>query len=272
VPELPEVEIARRNLQRWTQDRTVTGVEALDPARSPVAPGALEGRRVLAWERRGKLLIGRLEGVTLFSHLGMTGKWVRDPAGRRFLRLRVALSGGLEVGVLDARRLGRTWLVPGRGDDDPAVARLGPDPLADGVHGTGGLGGLDGELLRARLAGGRGAVKTLLLDQGRIAGLGNICAVEACFRAGLHPHTPAAELGAEDLERLARGLREHIARTLEIEDGDEIAYVTQGGHNPFLVYGREGAPCPRCAAAIARETLAGRPTFTCPRCQPPRSP
>jgi len=263
MPELPEVEIVRRNLERWTVGRVVVAVDAPDLGRTEGDPTAIVGRRVLSWRRRGKLLLGALDGgIGVVSHLGMTGKWVREPNERRFVRARWTLDDGGTVGLVDARRLGRTFVFSGVPDGHPAVAKLGVDPVHDG---------LDGEPLRARLGRGRAPLKQRLLEQHRVAGLGNICVVEACFRAAVHPHTPLDAVPADRWGPLAAGALDHIAATLLAEDGDEVAYVNEGGANTFLAYGREGEPCPRCATPLRREVLAGRPSFFCPACQPPPS-
>ncbi|TNF29452.1 MAG: hypothetical protein EP329_15660 [Deltaproteobacteria bacterium] len=266
MPELPEVEIVRRNLERWTVGRAIVAIGAPDLGRVDGDPGALVGRRVRAWRRRGKLLLGELAGADgddgllgVVSHLGMTGKWVREPGDRRFVRMTWTLDDGLTVGLVDARRLGRTFVFAGPPDAHPRVASLGPDPLHDG---------LDGATLRARLGRGRAPLKSRLMEQGRVAGLGNICVVEACFRAGVHPHTPLSDVPADRWDALAAGAVAHIHKTLADEAGDEVAYVNEGGPNPFLAYGREGEPCPHCGDAIVRAVLAGRPSFFCPSCQP----
>jgi formamidopyrimidine-DNA glycosylase len=260
MPELPEVEIVRRNLTRWTVGRTVVRVDAPDQGRLDGDPEALVGRRVRAWRRRGKLLLGELDGdLGVLSHLGMTGKWVHAPGDRRFVRLTLTLDDGGVVGLVDARRLGRTTILRGRPEDHPTARALGPDPLLDG---------LTGATLRARLGGGRAPLKQRLLEQGRVAGLGNICVVEACHRARLHPHTPLDAVPDGAWDALAAAALDHIAATLEAEDGDEVAYVNEGGDNAFLAYGKAGSPCSFCGAIIARAVLAGRPSYYCPACQP----
>ncbi|PIE17220.1 MAG: hypothetical protein CSA66_06370 [Proteobacteria bacterium] len=182
MPELPEVEIVRRNLSRWMgPERAVVRVAAAAAGRIEGDLQRLVGRRAARWGRRGKVLIGAFDGgVALLSHLGMSGKWVRAPAPRGYERIVVDLDDGTRLALVDTRRLGRTWVV----DADavaahPRLAGLGPDPLADG---------LDGPTLRARVVAGRpGPLKTRLLDQARLAGFGNICVAEA---ASAPPSTP----------------------------------------------------------------------------------
>ncbi|MCB9731230.1 MAG: Fpg/Nei family DNA glycosylase [Deltaproteobacteria bacterium] len=260
MPELPEVEIARRNLERHTGGGEIVALEPLPGADLEGDVAHAVGAVLARWERHGKLLVGRLAGGgAVLSHLGMTGKWVRDADDRPHQRVLLAVRRGddvARVSLVDPRRLG--WV---RVTDDPDawLDRLGPDALDPA---------LDAATLAARAGGGRVPLKTRLLDQARVAGLGNICVLEACFRAGVHPHTPAGAVPPAAWERLLDGARAHIAHTLEVEAGEEITYLSEGGDNPFLVYGRAGSPCPRCAAPIARDVLAGRPTFFCPTCQP----
>lgn len=260
MPELPEVEATRDNLVRWTTGRRVVAV-ALDPAGTHLAPFApLIGRTLTGWRRHGKRLAGLLtndEQVVLVQ-LGMTGRIVKDAApDRPHQRVRLTFDDASTLSLIDTRRLGRVVLCANL---DEAFSGLGPDALYERPDGPT-LGRLLGLHRKAPL-------KAALLDQARIAGLGNIAAVEACHRAGLHPHRPLDSLFAFDLAALSLGIAEHLAHTLATTLGhDEIAYVSEGGENPFLVYGREALPCPRCAVTITRVLAAGRPSFWCPGCQ-----
>ncbi len=266
MPELPEVEINRRNLERWTLGRRVGGLCALDPARFEGVASALAGLRFSAWRRHGKLLQGRLEdGSVLQSHLGMTGQWVADPApDRRGLRVIVALSGAqapARVGLVDPRRFGRTVVLPpGHPGAPRALARLGPDAMRTP---------LSPQALGAGLGRRSTPLKSRLMDQSFIAGLGNIAVVEIAHRARLHPHVPVHRLGPADHARITGAIAAHIAYVLDVEGGDEIAYLgSASAVNPFLCYGREGEPCPDCATPFVRGALSGRPSFWCPACQP----
>jgi formamidopyrimidine-DNA glycosylase len=275
MPELPEVEVARANLARWALGRRITAVEAeptrvLRPGR-PSSLAALVGARLAAVDRTGKALMLRLDGkrgtIGVYSHLGMTGKWLRRRGGEaaRFSRVRLALDDGWVLHHADLRLFGRFLLVPGaRFERLPEVARLGPDPLRDGV---------DVEALAAALARTRRPIKVALLDQAILAGVGNIQASEALFRARLDPRRPAADLSRPEVRRLSAGVLASIRDTLEafrqdgaLDDRAVVAYVEEGARNPFAVYDREGEPCPRCKRArVARVTLGGRGTFFCPR-------
>ncbi|MCC6625486.1 MAG: Fpg/Nei family DNA glycosylase [Deltaproteobacteria bacterium] len=271
MPELPEVEATRDNLARWTRAAgPITDVQVLDP-RLALDRRALVGRRVLAARRHGKQLAldlarprARTPDLVLAAHLGMTGKWVRaaiDAPPRPHARLVLAF-GDVASSFVDPRRFGDVRvLAPG---EDP-FAGLGPDAL-DAPLST--------PALRAALGRGRAPLKARLLDQRRLAGLGNIAAVEACHRARVHPHTPVDDVPERAWRDLPRAIHDHLVKTLDDCLGhDEIAYLSEGAPSPFLVYGHEGAPCPRCRATgrlalVVKTSHAGRPTYYCARCQP----
>ena len=268
VPELPEVEFARRGLEAWLEGRTVSRAEA-PPSRvfrggDPAAVAtALAGRKLRTAERKGKyLLLSFDRDVGLLAHLGMTGKWVlrrQGEAGPRHPRFQFVLSRGDRVIYDDPRMFGRIALAPSAGLRElPEVACLGPDPLADG---------LDPADLGARLARTTRSIKAALLDQAVIAGIGNIQAAEALFRARIDPRRPARELTRRELRSLVHGIDESIAFTLAAQEQREIAYIDEGGPNPFLVYDRANAPCPRCRHPLERIVQGGRSTYFCPRCQ-----
>jgi formamidopyrimidine-DNA glycosylase len=279
VPELPEVEVAARNLRRWTRGRRVRAVEAGRTAivKAGDGPGfeALEGARFTKVDRVGKnLLLTLARGrapIGLWSHLGMTGKWLRRARGAeapRFSHARLALDDGATLHYCDMRRFGRLQVVPGaRFDDVPRLAALGPDPLRDGI---------DAKALHARLARVRLPIKVALLDQTILAGVGNIQSIEACWRARINPRRAANALTRAEVGALARAILASIAFTLAQFDeegadkGDgEIVYVEEDREaNPFKVYGRAGLPCPRKNGTITRIVQAGRSTFFCPACQP----
>lgn len=268
MPELPEVEVARRNLQRWLGRRRLTRVE-LSPSvfyngRANDYAAKLCGRTILRVERRGKWLRLVSDGaLTLYSHLGMTGKWVArasDDAPQRFERARLD-AGARSVRYVDPRRFGR--LFGAVADQRPAAwAALGPDPLLDGI---------DIVQLHNKLARSRRSIKETLLDQTVLAGVGNIQAAEALWRARIHPARASKSLTPAEVGALARAVEASIRDTLADEDGPEITYVEEpGADNPFDVYGRAGEPCPRCRARLRRIVQGGRSTVYCARCQPLR--
>lgn len=275
MPELPEVELAARNLRRWAEGRRVLAVE-WDPAARrifrPATPAAfaraVEGARLAAIDRIGKHLLLRLvrarAPLGVLAHLGMTGKWVRregaEPAPHHS-RARLRLEGGAVLHYQDPRLFGRLRVVEGaRFEEVPEIAALGPDPLAVGI---------DPAALAEGLSRSRLPVKVRLLDQSLLPGVGNIHASEACFRARIDPRRPARALAGREVKALARAVLASFRMTLEAEDGPEITYVEEpGAANPFLVYAREGERCPRCRRATLRRIVqAQRSTFFCPACQ-----
>lgn len=255
MPELPEVEATRDNLARWTVGKTVRAVWT-DPVEASAALAGLVGMTFERWYRRGKRLAAVTNGPVVLVQLGMTGRVVRDaPVERPFQRVRLTLDDGV-LSLVDVRRLGRVAVCDSL---DAAFLGLGPDALEPLAPQT--LGRLLGRTRKAPL-------KAALMDQARIAGLGNIAVLEACFRARIHPQRPLASLADTDFAALSGAIAEHLTHTLSTTLGhDEIAYVSEGGDNPFLVYGREGAPCSRCGDVIQRALVAGRPDFWCPHCQ-----
>jgi formamidopyrimidine-DNA glycosylase len=265
MPELPEVEHAARVIRAALDGRTIEGARV---AKTRVVRGAsaqaverlLAGQRVRAVERRGKWIRIALDGGgALFSHLGMTGKWRERPPGDAPLpheRARID-ARGRSLRYTDQRLFGR--LVPSPSGELDEWRALGRDPLADG---------LDATALGALLAGRRVPVKVALTDQALVAGLGNIQATEALWRAGIDPGRRADALEKSEVARLTRGIRDSLRATLRDESGPEISYVEEpGAPNPFRIYGKAGEKCPRCGEKILKRTIAGRTTAFCRRCQ-----
>jgi formamidopyrimidine-DNA glycosylase len=260
MPELPEVEHTRKNLGRWMHGARIVAARALDRIVVPkkAAFDRLAGRRVDTIERRGKWLKLALDdGTLLFAHLGMTGDWQRHdttPKALRFERARIDLAKGSSrwsVRYVDARRLGRILVTR---DDTPTWRKLGPDPLGDGI---------DEIRLAARLARRKKrSIKEVLMDQTVLAGVGNIQAIEALWRAKIDPRSDATALDDAHIHTIARAIRWTIDRTLA-----DLTRPDGGEDNPFMIYGRKGTPCPRCKTALHRIELGGRTTTFCPGCQ-----
>jgi formamidopyrimidine-DNA glycosylase len=273
MPELPEVETIVRGLAPRLAGRRIDGVwwsgQGLHLGRKVDLRGlraVAVGHAVARVRRRGKYILIDVDGGDdqgIIVHLGMTGRLrVQSVTAERAPHTHVVfpLGGGDELRFVDARRFG--WVTPGRPmARDPALSALGPDPLTE----------LDAAALAAALSAARTPIKAFLLDQRRIAGLGNIYVAEALFRVGAHPATPARRLARRAPELLAavrEALEGGIARrgtTLrDYVDADGFA-----GDNAaaLLVYGRAGEPCVRCGAEIRRRVDGGRATFFCPRCQ-----
>jgi len=268
VPELPEVETIRRQLAPLVENRMLARVEILDPRWSrPLAPAELEesivGRRVQRLGRRGKYLVWHLSGdVHLAQHLRMTGAVLSEPEPEpAHVRVRIELRPKRRLVVVDPRRFGTGELLLGTQTlEEFFIARLGYEPFDPRFT---------PEHLRA-LARGRGApIKALLLDQRRIAGVGNIYADEALYRAGIHPLRPAGKLSREQYRRLRETIIEALeegidARGATIDDFRHVDGVRGSFQDLFLVHRREGEPCPRCGTMI----VAGRGTYVCENCQP----
>jgi formamidopyrimidine-DNA glycosylase len=272
VPELPEVETIRRQLAPVVEGRRVEALQIDDPRWClPLAPeavrDAVEGRRVDALGRRGKYLVLALEDdVFLLLHLRMTGTLLLDPpAGTPYARVRLSLDDGHELRFCDPRRFGTGELAVGVAARDAFfAARLGLEPLS---------GSLDGAALRRLARGRRAPVKAFLLDQRHVAGVGNIYADEALFRARIHPLRPAGSLTRAQCDALAEGVRGALAAGLAaggatIDDFRHADGVRGAFQDEFLVHRRAGEPCPSCGAEVVKLVAAGRGTYACPRCQP----
>ncbi len=281
MPELPEVETICRQLEPEIVGRRIVGVEVLDPRWSRPEPAAeiqrgCIGREISSVSRRGKyILIGLDDGSTLLMHLRMTGNLVvaeQRLGGRRLyepepddrhLRAILRLDDGRSLEFTDPRRFGHAALLGERALDLYLDQRLGVEPLG---------GELTPELI-GRLAEGRTApLKSFLLDQGKIAGIGNIYADEALHRAALHPLSPAGSMRAEHCQELRDGiiaaLEFGIANGGSSIDDYRDARGDEGSmQEEFLVHTREGQSCPRCGGRISRIVVGGRSTYFCGACQ-----
>lgn len=274
MPELPEVEVVRRALEPFLVGRVplsfrVSGKKMREDVPAAVLADALAGRPVAAVRRRAKYLIVEVEGArALVIHLGMSGRLaLLDSAapGDRHDHLAIAFDDGRELRFNDARRFGRVGVhyLSAPGGVPEFLAGLGPEPLERGF---------DGAVLRAAIGARRTPIKTLLLDQNVVAGVGNIYAVEALFRAGVRPDRPAASLSAPEADALARAIKTVLRASIRqggttlrdhrIPDGSEGRFARK-----LLVYGRAGQPCPNCGRALSFVRQSGRATCFCAGCQ-----
>ena len=273
MPELPEVETIRRRLAPVVEGTTIESAEIVDPRLTrPVDPAdvarALVGERIVSLDRRGKYLLWRLaSGRTLVVHLRMTGSLRHAPEGRlpedTYRRATLAVDSGAAIGYRDVRRFGTWELLDAEHLGVYLDTRLGPEPLAPSFTAA---------RLASSTAGRTTPVKGFLLDQRRIAGVGNIYADEALWRAQIHPLRPAGDLGTEELTRLHRALRAVLRKGIERRGSTLTDYVTPDGErgamqDEFHVYGRLGEPCDRCGRPIERIVVGGRGTWFCPHCQ-----
>jgi formamidopyrimidine-DNA glycosylase len=288
VPELPEVETVRRQLAPLVQGRRVQRIEILDARWSrPLEPhelaDALRGRRVRELGRRGKYLIWHFdEEVHLLQHLRMTGAVLCAPRPEpAHVRVRIELgprsaaavraAGGLvgprrqRLVIVDPRRFGTGELVLGAAELDRFfAARLGVEPLEEDFT---------AEHLRTLARGRSAPIKAFLLDQRRVAGVGNIYADEALHRARIHPLRPAGALTRAQHERLrdavVAALREGIdARGATIDDFRHVDGFRGSFQDRFRVHRRAGEACATCGTQIVKMVVGGRGTYVCERCQP----
>jgi formamidopyrimidine-DNA glycosylase len=273
MPELPEVETVRTSLEPKLVGRRFEDVEILDsrltrPTEPAEVAGELTGERVAAVGRRGKYLIVRFEsGLVLLIHLRMTGNLVHSQNGaegvKSHVRAVVRLDDGSDIIYRDVRRFG-TWLVLRDDELDPYLAaRLGLEPLGPGFSARG---------LADRLQGRGSPIKAALLDQRMLAGVGNIYADEALWRARIDPRRPARELEEHEVRALHRGIRRALEAGIARQGATLRDYRTPDGgagrmQHEFKAYGRDGEPCPRCGAPIVKTRLGGRGTWFCPSCQ-----
>jgi formamidopyrimidine-DNA glycosylase len=268
VPELPEVETIRRHLAPHVEGRLLERLEVLDPRWCRPLPGdeiaaAVEGRTLRALGRRGKYLVMELEGdVHLMLHLRMTGNLLVEP--QRHTRVRFGFAGR-ELLYDDPRRFGTGELALGADARDAFfAARLGLEPFD---------AGFTPRHLQGLARGCRAPVKAFLLDQRRIAGVGNIYADEALFRAGVHPLRPAGSLSRAQWEAIHRGVIEALqagidAKGATIDDFRNPDGVYGTFQHQFLIHLREGEACDRCGRTIRKLRAAGRGTYVCEGCQP----
>ncbi|MBV9606429.1 MAG: bifunctional DNA-formamidopyrimidine glycosylase/DNA-(apurinic or apyrimidinic site) lyase [Solirubrobacterales bacterium] len=276
MPELPEVETIRRQLAPHLTGRTITRAQLLDPRWTrPDPPAAvaaeLGGAVVERLERAGKYLVWALSGERyLLMHLRMTGTLLFDPpAPPLHTRVLLDLDDGHRLIYVDPRRFGTGHLLHGADARDEYLnARIGTEPFTPEFT---------PELLRGLGRGRAAPVKAFILDQRRVAGVGNIYADEALFRAGIHPLRPAGRLSGADWARLRDGIEEALsagiqAKGASIDDFRHIDGARGSFQDLFLVHRRAGRPCPRCGTGIRKIVVGGRGTYVCERCQPkPRS-
>ncbi len=273
MPELPEVEtvvrglraplIGRRIERMWQDWASTIHSPAPDEFAARVA-----GQRVRALNRRGKYILIALEHDTLVIHLKMSGRlYVADSdevhAADRWVHVRFDLDGGRQLRFSDLRKFGRVYLSD---DVDSLLSHLGPEPLSDDFTLEGFRGGMRGR---------KRAIKSLLIEQAFVAGVGNIYADEALFRAGIHPATGVDLLTESDTELLHQTIRAALRAGIEHEGASINWYRKPDGdkgesQNHFYAYGRTNLPCRQCGTAINKIRVAQRGTHFCPQCQPER--
>jgi formamidopyrimidine-DNA glycosylase len=274
VPELPEVETVCRGLRASILGDTVSGVEVLrnDSVEYPdvkTFSKSLVGHEFSSVSRRGKYILLTLDGQAgLAVHLRMSGRFIVMPGDReaeRFLRVRLQLKSGRQIQYSDMRVFGRLWYVP-KGESFetviPTLAELGPEPLEQ----------LTAEILQAALKNRKQVIKTALLDQRIVAGIGNIYADESLFLSGINPLRPAGSLKKIELIKLTETIQAVLTRAIEAGGTTFSDYTNAEGVNGRYqheahVYGRDGEKCRVCASVIERVKVGGRSTHFCVVCQ-----
>ena len=272
MPELPEVETIRRQLAPHLEGRTIESAEILDFRWTrPVDPREVEyeltGAHVEKVGRFGKYLVWSLSGDRyLLIHLRMTGALLFDPeVDPLHTRVRLELDGGHRLVYVDPRRFGTGHLLHGAAARDAYLsARLGVEPFTEEFT---------SDYLRTAARGRSAPVKAFLLDQRRIAGIGNIYADEALFRARVHPLRPAGRLTGAQWALIRDGVEEALAAGIEakgasIDDFRHVDGARGSFQDRFLVHRREGEPCPNCGRPIRKIVVGGRGTYVCEHCQP----
>lgn len=283
MPELPEVETIARQLRGLVTGRTVAHFRCewhrlTEPEPAALFAKRLEGRRIAGVRRRGKFVVLDLEGGdALIVSLRMTGQLLfrdREVEAHPHRRAHIAFADGTALEFADTRKFGRMAIVDaaaldGTGDrrrraGEPLHRHLGVEPLSRRFTAR-----WLREFLRRRA---KAAVKPLLLDQTGIAGVGNIYAIEALWRARIHPLRSAGSLRTDEVERLHEALRWVLRKGIRFGGASRRDYRDARGQEgrmqqEFQVYGRAGEPCPRCGAEVRRTVVGARGTFHCPRCQ-----
>ncbi len=282
MPELPEVETVRRGLDRYTLDRAITGTEVLLP-RTIAAPDTpeefsfgLNQTKIQAWHRRGKYLFAQL--VTpdaqqaagwLGVHLRMTGQllWVESQTElHKHTRVRLFLGKDWEIRFVDQRTFGQMWWIPPSKQPEQVMTgmgKLGPEPF-DPAFSI--------EYFTAKLQKSSRNIKTVILDQNLVAGLGNIYADESLFMSRIHPETPANQLTVTQIELLRESAINVLQTSIDSGGTTFSNYLSVEGTNGNYggvawVYNRTNQPCRVCQTPIEKIRLGGRGTHYCPQCQ-----
>ena len=278
MPELPEVETVMRGLQARLEGRVLRRAVARRPdLRWPLPPGLVDrltGARVTSFRRRAKYILMRLDsGWSVLIHLGMSGRMLLEPVGRNDITLHehieLETDDGWRVGFVDPRRFGSVDLIETALEDTHRLlAGLGPEPLDDAFSVA---------MLSAALEGKRTPIKSALLDQKIVAGLGNIYVCEALFRSGISPLRLASSIPGVRAKRLVPAIKQTLNEAIAAGGSSLRDYVQTNGElgyfqHAWKVYGREGEPCPTCQAdpscdGVRRIVQAGRSTFYCGRTQ-----
>ena len=267
MPELPEVETIKNELLPYVIGRVIQGIEVYWDGMVKYLPvkeflSQVVGQQIVGLARRGKYLFFHLSGGdVLVMHMKMTGSLLVNPSDTRFTRAVLHLDKGIDVHFWDPRKFGKMWLEK---DSSAVIKELGPEPLdADFTP----------QVLACILHGRKSPVKAVLLDQSRIAGIGNMYADEALFMAKVHPEKQAGKLTKPEIKRLHTAIRSVLLKALNLKGASIRNYIRPDGtpgtaHDEFNVAHGMGKTCPVCGSPIQRLVVRGRGTYICPECQP----
>ena len=276
MPELPEVETVRRGLNQLTLGQRITGGKVLldRSLAPPLSPSdfarTLAETQITLWQRRGKYLLARISsGGWLGVHLRMSGQllWLRtnDPL-QKHTRIRIFFEGDRELRFVDTRTFGKIWWVAPRSRLEEIITglqKLGPEPLSSDFS---------EKILAQKSQKSRRCIKSLLLDQSVVAGIGNIYADEVLFKSKIKPDSIAAELNLEQIQAIHVAIKEVLQTAIDLGGTSFSDFLNVSGVNgnyggSAWVYGRNGQPCKVCSTIIAKIKLNGRSAHFCPQCQ-----
>lgn len=275
MPELPEVETVCRGLNQVTSGLIIETAEVL-LSRTIAYPEVdssfiqdIQGQKIINWQRRGKYLLAELSDSWLGVHLRMTGQllWLsRDAVVHKHTRIRLFFPQQKELRFVDTRTFGKFWLVNKSQSPENIITglqKLGPEPFSQEFS---------QQYLQTQLSKSRRHIKTILLDQALVAGVGNIYADESLFLSRIHPATPACEMTEKQIKKLRLALIDILQKSIELggttfSDFLQITGVNGNYGGMALVYGRKDQPCHVCKTPIQKIKLGGRSSHFCPQCQ-----
>jgi formamidopyrimidine-DNA glycosylase len=275
MPELPEVETVCRGLHQVTSGLIVEEAQVLLSRTLAYPPDdssfiqKIQGQKIINWQRRGKYLLAELSQGWLGVHLRMTGQllWLkRDTTLHKHTRIRLFFSEQRELRFVDTRTFGKFWFVDKSQSVETIITglqKLGPEPFSPEFS---------VDYLQAKLIKSRRQIKTVLLDQGLVAGVGNIYADESLFLSQIHPTTPACEISRKQIKKLRQSIIEVLEKSIDaggttFSDFLQITGVNGNYGGMALVYGRKDQPCHVCGTAIEKIKIGGRSSHFCPQCQ-----
>ncbi|MBL1209909.1 DNA-formamidopyrimidine glycosylase [Geminocystis sp. GBBB08] len=275
MPELPEVETVCRGLNKATSELTFMGAEVLLPrtlAYPPVETIFTEGiksQKIISWQRRGKYLLANLSYGWLCIHLRMTGQllWLQqDSPLHKHTRIRFFFPDNQELRFIDTRTFGKVWFLPDNESPENIITglqKLGYEPFSPDFSDS---------YLQSRLSKSRRSIKTILLDQSLVAGIGNIYADEALFQSNIHPLTFASDLTFSQISALRLGIIDVLEKAIasggtSFSDFVQITGVNGNYGGIALVYGQKNQPCRICDTLIEKIKISGRASHFCPKCQ-----